>query len=157
MGQVSSTNGDYEFNNNTNTNKGTGGDTNNSETQKNTQLVKMKTLLTNKKFELYKILELFNFYINMRVLDKSFILKNNIIIKELEKGNISLEDSIKEKDELYLKNMRNIKHDIAIVSKNKYTNNTLRFINILLGIMLVIFTIIFIKYKYRSSYTIINV
>ena len=132
MGQVSSTNGDYEFNNN-NTNKGTGGDTNNSETQKNTQLVKMKTLLTNKKFELYKILELFNFYINMRVLDKSFILKNNIIIKELEKGNISLEDSIKEKDELYLKNMRNIKHDIAIVSKNKYTNNTLRFINILLG------------------------
>jgi hypothetical protein len=156
MGQVSSTNGDYEFNNN-NTNKGTGGDTNNSETQKNTQLVKMKTLLTNKKFELYKILELFNFYINMRVLDKSFILKNNIIIKELEKGNISLEDSIKEKDELYLKNMRNIKHDIAIVSKNKYTNNTLRFINILLGIMLVIFTIIFIKYKYRSSYTIINV
>jgi hypothetical protein len=151
MGQVSSSN-NYEFND-ANANNAANKKADNAK-----QLTKIQTLLKNKKFELYKMLELFNFYINMRILDQSFMLKNNIIIKDLGKNNITLEDEIKQKDELYLKNMRNIKHDIAIVSKNKYTNNVLRFICILAGLSLVILTIVFIKYKYiAKSVKIINV
>ena len=140
MGQVSSKgDGDtWDANNNSKLNADEQKDLDDEKTQK------MKALLDSKKFELYKMLELFNFYVNMRILDKSFIMKNNIIINELEKGNISLESNMKQKDELYIKNMRNIKHDVAIVNKNKQRNGILYIINIVLGITMVVLVAIVI-------------
>jgi hypothetical protein len=125
----------WDANNNSNNTPPSGDE---QKTLDDEKMRKMRLLLDNKKFELYKILELFNFYVNMRILDKSFIMKNNIIISELEKGNITLENDMKQKDELYLKNMRNIKHDVALVNKHKHRNSILYIINIVLGITMIL-------------------
>jgi len=137
MGQYSSKGGGDAWDENNNINN-TQPDIDKQKALDDEKMQKMKALLDNKKFELYKILELFNFYVNMRILDKSFIMKNNIIINELEKGNITLENEIKQKDELYLKNMRNIKHDLALVNKHKHRNTILYIINIVLGITMIL-------------------
>lgn len=111
----------------------------------------MNKLLNKKKFALSKLLQLFKFYINMRILDKTFKLKNNTIILELDKENSNLETNIKKNDEKYLKNMRNLKHDIFIVDRNTKNNEILYIINIVLVIIFIILLVLFIHFKYRGQ------
>ena len=116
MGQYSSKGGGDAWDENNNINN-TQPDIDKQKALDDEKMQKMKALLDNKKFELYKILELFNFYVNMRILDKSFIMKNNIIINELEKGNITLENEIKVNQQNN-RRLQNIKHNTQY-KKNK--------------------------------------
>lgn len=120
------------------------------------KLDNMNKLLNKKKFALSKLLQLFKFYINMRILDKTFKLKNNTIILELDKENSNLETNIKKNDEKYLKNMRNLKHDIFIVDRNKKNNEILYITNIVLVIIFIILLILFIHFKYRGQGPVLN-
>ena len=92
----------------------------------------------------------------MRILDKTFKLKNNTIILELDKENSNLETNIKKNDEKYLKNMRNLKHDIFIVDRNKKNNEILYITNIVLVIIFIILLILFIHFKYRGQGPVLN-
>ena len=132
MGQNIST--DTNFNRNHNNNNNSNNNSNNKKSSLNKNDL---PIIKKKKYELYKYLQLFQYYINITILDKSFMLKNDLIIKEIEKENDKLEKKIKNNDENYYKNMRQIKQNIVNLESKKYTNTVLFIINILLLLIVI--------------------
>ena len=142
MGQTISTEvGLNNSNSNNNSN-------NNSNHSNNNSNKKEHTIIKKKKYELYKYLQLFQYYINITILDKSFMLKNNLIIKEIENENDKLENKVKKNDENYYKNMRQIKQNIIHLEHKKHTNMIIFIINILL----LLIVIVLVSYIYKTKY-----
>lgn len=110
--------------------------------EKEKELKRINELMNKKSLEFNNLLELFNFYINVRILDKSFALKNNIIIKEIDSENENLETNIKNNDNLYLNEMRNLKHDMKVLYSKKFYYNLFYGLNVFLVITLIALTIL---------------
>lgn len=137
MGQTSSRGVNNNFNQNENSEQKELSD-------KEKEVQRINQLINNKTVDFNNLLQLFNFYINIRILDKSFALKNNIIIKEIDQENNNLETEIKNNDKSYLNEMRNMKHDMKVLYSKKFYYNIFYGTNIILGITLVFLTILHI-------------
>ena len=140
MGQVSSTG--YDENVNTNI------ETKEEERNSNeTLLNKINDEIENKLNEFNKLLLLLIYYINIKVLNKSFLDQNKIRINILDKKINKLLQNIKKEKQLYIKKIRDYKDEVVKLENQKKKYNVIYYVNIILGIILLILVINYIRLK----------
>lgn len=88
-------------------------------------------LLEKKKLENYNMLELYHYHINMGVQEQNFKLKNEEIIKQLDKQIQSQEKEIKELEDTYQSKLKEYKYEKEQIDYKKNMNEVLFYITLL--------------------------
>ena len=91
----------------------------------------MEKALEHKKTELYTILDIYKYHINVAVLEHSFKLKNETLIENISDDLKTQNEKIKKNDEKYSSEMRNYKYNSNVLHERKNINLILFYVTIL--------------------------
>ena len=101
-----------------------------NEDKKNEQ-TELEKALENKKTQLYTILDIYKYHINVAVLEHSFKLKNETLIENISDDLKTQNEKIKKNDEKYSSEMRNYKYNSNVLHERKNINLILFYVTIL--------------------------
>ncbi len=101
-----------------------------NEDKKNEQ-TELEKALENKKSQLYTILDIYKYHINVAVLEHSFKLKNETLIENISDDLKTQNEKIKKNDEKYSSEMRNYKYNSNVLHERKNINLILFYVTIL--------------------------
>jgi hypothetical protein len=96
-----------------------------------------KRLLEQKKLELYKLLEIYNYHIKVGILEQSFKIKNQELIKQLDNELKTQTMEIKKLDEKYQRSVKELKKNTRDLDYKKNINEILFYIALLCFIGLI--------------------
>ncbi len=98
---------------------------------KKKEQTELEKALEDKKTELYTILDIYKYHINVAVLEHSFKLKNETLIENISDDLKTQNEKIKKNDEKYSSEMRNYKYNSNVLHERKNINLILFYVTIL--------------------------
>jgi hypothetical protein len=102
-----------------------------SNEDKKKEQTELEKALEHKKNELYTILDIYKYHINVAVLEHSFKLKNETLIENISDDLKTQNEKIKKNDEKYSSEMRNYKYNSNVLHERKNINLILFYVTIL--------------------------
>jgi hypothetical protein len=108
-----------------------------SNEDKKKEQTELEKALEHKKTELYTILDIYKYHINVAILEQSFKLKNETLIENITDTLKNQDEKIKKNDEKYSSEMRNYKHISNVLHERKNINLILFYITVLVVLGLI--------------------
>lgn len=112
-----------------------------SKEEKKKEASQLEKALEEKKQELYKLLDIYKYHINVAILEHSFKLKNEELVENITSDLKHQDEKIKKNEEKYSSKMRNYKRSSNILQEKKNINLILFYVTILVILGLISTTV----------------